>query len=270
MKPTLFQLHLLLATPVVLLGTQVAGQLAPASPAPALLSGLGLLLLFAAPLWWRLRHAFSEPNPLGGGPPEQIWTADTASEVFARNFARTGILLGVALAISVIVFALTGAHEPPDQALEVLSYIVQGLFVLTAFTLTITSVPLDTASHDAVGDSRKSMKRINQVALGGKDLPLTEHDRLVALRVAIVAPLRLRLRGFGITFFLAFLAVGFGRNIALGEGDIFDFLLPALLLLLALIRIPYVAGQLRRARHYASENLPRPLAERSGANVEDR
>ncbi|MGO2004773.1 hypothetical protein [Arthrobacter rhombi] len=269
MRPSAFQIYTIAGTLTVLFGTLAVGQLVSDSPLPALLAGLGLLLLIAAPFWWRFRHAFSGPDPLRGGPPEQTWTEDTPSQVLTRNFARAGILLGAGLVISVVVFALTTANDPPDQALKVLSYIAQGLFLVAAITVAITTVPLDTASHDAVGDSRARMKRINQVALGGKHLSLSEHDQLVALRVAIVAPVRLRLQGFGLTFFLALLAVGICRDIPLGDLSFGDAFIPALLLL-ALIRIPYVAGQLRRARHYASENLPRPLAERSGANVEDR
>lgn len=270
MKPAAFQIYTITGTLGVLLGTLGVGQLVSDSPRPALLAGLGILLLIAAPFWWRLRHAFSGPDPLRSGPPEQTWTEDTPSQVFARNFARAGILLGVALLISVIVFSLTTANNPPAQTWEVLSYIAQGLFLLTGLMVIITTVPLDTAAHDAIGDSRSQMKRINKVALGGKHLYLNEHDQLVALRVAIVAPVRLRLRGFGITFFLAFFAVGLCRNIVLGEGDFFDFLFPALFLLFALIRIPYVGGQLRRARHYASENIPRFPAGSSDMSVEGR
>lgn len=270
MKPAAFQIHTITGTLGVMLGTLGAGQLVSDSPQPALLAGLGILLLFAAPFWWRFRHAFSGPDPLRSGPPEQTWTQDTASQVFARNFARAGIFHGVALVISVVAFALTGASDPPDQSLEVLSYIVQGLFLLTGLMVFITTVPLDTAAHDAVGDSRSQMKRINRVALGGKHLPLSEHDQLVALRVAVVAPVRLRLQGFSLNFFLALFAVGLSRDILLGEAGFRDFIIPSLFLLFAFIRAPYVGGQLRRARHYASENIPRSPAGTSGMSVEGR
>lgn len=270
MKPAVFQIYTIAGTLGVLFGTLGVGQLASASPLPALLAGLGILLLIAAPFWWQFRHAFSGPDPLRSGPPEQAWTADTASQVFARNFARAGILLGAGLVISVIVFALTSANGPPAEALKVLSFTVQALFVLLGFTVMITTVPLDTAAHNAVGDSRSQMRRINKVALGGRHVALNENDQLVALRVAVVAPVRLRLQGFSLNFFLAFLAVGFGRALLLDQLGFYDVIFPSLVLLLVIVRTPYVAGQVRRARRYASENVPRSPAGRPDASVEGR
>lgn len=270
MKPAAFQIYTMFGIFAVLFGTLGVGQLASASPRPALLAGLGILLLIAAPFWWQFRHALSGPDPLRSGPPEQTWTEDTAQQVFARNFARAGILLGAGLVISVIVFALTSANDPPAQALEVLSYTVQALFVLTGATVVITTVPLDTAAHNSAGDSRSRMKRINKVALGGRHIALNENDQLVALRVAVVAPVRLRLQGFGLNFFLAFFVVGLGRTILLGEVGFGDVFAPSLILLIALIRVPFVARQLRRARHYASQNVPRPSAGHPDASVEGR
>lgn len=117
MKVAAFLVSTVAGTLAVLLGTYGVGQLAPGSPAPALLTGLGLLVVLGALAWSGFRRALSAQGVKRHDPSGIFWTPE-ARKLVGNKFAFMGAILGAGLAVSVIAFALTGATDPAPEALE--------------------------------------------------------------------------------------------------------------------------------------------------------
>lgn len=253
MKTWAFLTYTIGGTLAVLFGTLGVGQLTSGSPLPALLAGLGILLLLAFPLWWSLRHAFSTPGPLRGGKSVPSWT-DATPAIFARKFALVGCVLGAGLTSSVVVFAWFSATGPPAEALITLLLHLQLLFLVPAVTAILSATSLSQALSNAAGNSHERLKRINQVVLRGKDVALDEEEQIQAARVASVIPVSVPLQTYGLGFLLASSVAVFVRQALLGQGDLFAVFFLILLAVIVGILVPNMTRRLRRARRYATRN----------------
>ena len=253
MKTWAFLTYTIGGTLAVLFGTLGVGQLASGSPLPALLAGLGLLLLLAFPLWWSLRHAFSTPDPLRNGRGTPSWT-EAAPAIFARKFALVGAVLGAGLAISVVVFAWFSATGPPAGAFETLLLHLQVLFLLAAFTAILSASSVGPSLLNAAGNSRQRLKRINKVVLRGKDVALDEEEQIQAVRVASVIPVSVPLQTYGLGFLLTSSVAVFVRQALLGQGDFFGVFFLIVLAIIVVILVPNMTRRLRRARRYANQH----------------
>ena len=253
MKTWIFLTYTIGGTLAVLFGTLGAGQLAPGSPVPALVTGLGLLLLLGFPFWWSLRHAFSVPDPLRDGRAIASW-AEAAPAIFARRFALVAAVLGAGLAISVVVFAWFSATGPPAGAFETLLLHFQVMFLLAAFTAILSASSVGPSLLNAAGNNRQRLKRINQVVLRGKDVTLDEQEQIQAARVASVLPVSIPLQTYGMGYLFASSGTIFLRQDLVGEGGFFGTLFLVLLVVLVAVLVPHTMRQVRRARRYATRN----------------
>lgn len=253
MKVAAFLIYTIAGTIAVLFGTYGVGQLARGSPVPALLAGLGLLTVLGALAWWGFRRSLSAPGSQHNDPSGLFWTTE-AREMVGRKFALVGGVLGSGLAVSVAVFAVTNATDPAAEALEALLAHLSVVFMLAAVTGIFVLFPLNSTLRDAAGDSPARRKRINHVALDGKHIALDEDEKLLAVRVATMAPVFLPLQNFGFAYLYGSLAMQNIRFLLVDPGDVFPTVLLIFLAVVVVISIPRIALQVRRARRYANQN----------------
>lgn len=253
MKTWFFLTYTISGTVLVLFAALGAGQLAPGSPVPALVTGLGLLVILGFPLWWRLRDAFSTPDPLRGGRAIASWSEATPV-IFARRFALIGAVLGGGLAISVVLFAWFGATDPPAAAFETLLGYLQALFLAAAFTAIFSATSVGQALLRAAGNSQEQLKRINQVVLRGREMDLDGQEQIHAARVASVLPVSVPLQTYGFGYLFASTGTIFARQALVGQGGFFGILFLILLVIFVAVLVPRTMRQVRKARRYANKH----------------
>ena len=254
MKVAAFLTYTIAGTIAVLFVTYGVGQLTPGSPVLALVAGLGLLVVLGMLAWWGFRRALSAPGSQHNDPSGLFWTPE-AREMVGRKFTLVGAVLGAGLAVSVVVFVFTNATDPAAEALEALLVHLSVVFMLAAVTSISALFPLNNTLRDAAGDSPTRRKRINHVALGGKDIALDEDEKLHAVRVATMAPAFLPLQNFGFAYLYGSLAMQNIRFLLVDSGDVFPAVLLVFLAVVVVIYIPRVAMQVRHARRYANKNV---------------
>ncbi len=257
MKVPAFLTSTIAGTLAVLFGTYGVGQLAPASPVPALLAGLGLLVVFGALAWRGIRRALSAPGLEHSDPSGLFWTPE-ARKMVGSKFGLIGAIIGAGLAISVIAFALTGATDPAPEALKSVSFHLQVVFLVAGLTAIIVTFPLNSALRDAADVTPGQMTRINQVVLRGKDVDLTEEQRLAAARMAVLVPVILPLQKFGLFYLYGYFAIAFIETLLAGERQIMPTALLVFMGVVVVTYIPYLAMQVRHASHYARTNGVQP------------
>lgn len=257
MKVAAFLTSTIAGTLVVLFGTYAVGQLAPASPVPAVLSGLGLLLVIGALIWRGFRRTLSAPGVKHNDPSGLFWTPE-ARKLVGGKFLLIGAILGAGLAVSVIAFALTGATDPAPDALTSLSFHLQMVFVVAGLTAIIVTFPLNSALRDAADVNPGQMNRINQAVLQGKDVDLTEEQRRAAVHMAVLVPVILPLQKFGLFYLYGYFSTAFLGTLLVGEGRVMPTALLVFMGVVVVIYLPYLAQQVRRASHYARTHAVLP------------
>ncbi|MGP5163562.1 hypothetical protein [Arthrobacter rhombi] len=257
MKVAAFLVSTVAGTLAVLLGTYGVGQLAPGSPAPALLTGLGLVVVIGALAWSGFRRALSAQGVKRHDPCGLFWTPE-ARKLVGNKFAFMGAILGAGLAVSVIAFALTGATDPAPEALESLSFHVQMMFVVAGLTAIIVTFALNNVLRDAADVNPGQMNRINQAVLRGQDVELTDEQRLGAARMAVLVPVVLPLQKFGLFYLYSYFATAFIGTLMAGEGRLMPIVLLVFMGVVVVIYIPYLARQVRQASHYARADAALP------------
>lgn len=254
MKVAAFLGYTIAGTLAVLFATFGVGQWAPAaSPLPAMLTGLGLLLVLAVPLWFRLRGDLSPEEATSDNEADPFWTAE-ARRMVARKFALVAAVLGAALLISIIAFSIVRAGASTPEALESLSFFLQLVFLAATFTAIFTTFPLAGALRDAAALSPKALQRINRVVLRAQDVELDAQEQAGALRLARLAPVILPLQNFGMAYLYASLATQLIRAALQDRGDVFSAAFLVLLIAIVAFFVPFLARQVRRARRYARKH----------------
>lgn len=257
MKVAAFLVATIAGTLAVLCATYGAGQAAPGSPVPAMVAGLGLLVVLGSLFWWGFRRALSVASIRRREGSALFWTAE-ARQLVGHKFALVGAILGTGLAVSVIAFALTGATDLSPEALGSLSFQLQMVFVVAGLTTIIVTFELNSALRNAAEAAPGEMPRINQAVLGGKDVDLTDPQRRAANRMALVVPVVLPLQKFGLFYLYGYFVTAFIETLLTGERQVMPAVLLVFMGVVVLIYLPHLARQIRHASHYARTNTPQP------------
>lgn len=252
MKVAAFLGYTIAGTLAVLFATFGVGQGA-SSPLPAMLTGLGLLLLLAIPLWFRLRRGLSPEEATSDNEADPFWPPE-ARRMVARKFTLVAGVLGAAELLGVIVVSVTSAGAGPAEALESTSLCLQVVLLAAAFTAIFTIFPLAGALRDAAAVSPEALRRINRVVLRSKDVDLDEDEQRGALRLARLAPVILPLQNFGMAYLYASVATQFTRAVLQDRGDAFPAAVLVLIIATVAFFVLFLARQVRRAKRYAREH----------------
>ncbi|GAA1361868.1 hypothetical protein GCM10009596_20640 [Arthrobacter rhombi] len=254
MKVALFVATTIGGTLIVLFGMLGAGQLAAgSSPAPPLLTGLGLFVVCGAAVWRGFLRKPSDTPAVANDLSELSWMPE-ARAITTRKLRVVGEVLGAGLLLGIFGFGLTHAGSPLGEALSSLSFYLQGILLATTFAAAISTYPLGTALREASGANVSRHRVISKVVLKNKDLPLDEDEQLGAARMAAVVPVVLPLANFSLGYLFASLLTQYARFAVEEPQDPFITILSVLLVLAIVVCVPLYARKIRRARRYASDH----------------
>lgn len=204
-----------------------------------------VLLGLSRPLGDRLRRAERPVHP------GQHWQPVDPAAVRRTIAVATWTFVGSALvgAVGVAVLAVA-VHWPAHRLLPLGLSVAQLVCLASAIVMALRVRPLQRGLRDLAGRDVGRLRRVAQVVVRGRDLPLDEDDALLAARYAAALPVLLGLQ----SGFAGLLWAGIVCNLV---GDVLEGFSPGAVVLgvvvvLVAVAVPTSVRRVRRARAYAA------------------